>query len=78
MLTDLKARQAKPDGRDYKLADGGGLYLFVTAKGYKSWRMKFRIGGKVRSPGAKVARHCLSDRFLFDGGARVRRQNIWH
>lgn len=38
MLTDLKAGQAKPAAKDYKLADSGGLYLFVTTNGYKSWR----------------------------------------
>jgi hypothetical protein len=31
-LTDLKARQATPRDRDYKLAHPGGLYLFVTTK----------------------------------------------
>lgn len=48
MLTDLKVRQAKPRERDYKLADAGGLYLFVTAKGFKSWRLKYRYGGKEK------------------------------
>jgi len=48
MLTDLKARNAKPRARDYKLADSGGLYLYVTTKGYRSWRMKYRFGGRER------------------------------
>jgi integrase len=48
MLTDLRARQAKPRDRDYKLADSGGLYLFVTAKGFRSWRMKYRFAGKEK------------------------------
>jgi len=48
MLTDLKARQAKPRDKDYKLADSGGLYLFVTTKGYRSWRMKYRFAGKEK------------------------------
>jgi integrase len=48
MLTDLKARNAKPGERDYKLADSGGLYLFVTRKGYRSWRMKYRFAGKEK------------------------------
>lgn len=48
MLTDLKARQAKPAAKDYKLADSGGLYLFVTTNGYKSWRMKYRLSGKEK------------------------------
>jgi hypothetical protein len=36
MLTDMKARQARPKEKDYKLGDAGGLYLFVTKKGFKS------------------------------------------
>lgn len=48
MLTDLKARSAKPREKDYKLADSGGLYLFVTTKGFRSWRMKYRFNGKEK------------------------------
>lgn len=48
MLADLKARNAKPRERDYKLADSGGLYLYVTTKGYRSWRMKYRFAGKEK------------------------------
>jgi integrase len=44
MLTDAQARKAKPQDRDYKLADSLGLYLFVTRSGSKSWRMKYRFG----------------------------------
>ena len=29
-------------------SDGGGLHLFVTAKGYKSWRLKCRFQGKKK------------------------------
>jgi hypothetical protein len=46
VLTDLKARQAKAREKDYKLSDSGGLYLFVTTKGYRSWRMKYRFAGR--------------------------------
>lgn len=41
----LNARQvetAKSKEKTYKLADGGGLYLEITAKGSKYWRMKYR------------------------------------
>jgi hypothetical protein len=40
----LNARQvetAKPKDKTYKMADGG-LYLEVSAKGSKYWRMKYR------------------------------------
>ncbi|MDE9460928.1 tyrosine-type recombinase/integrase [Xenorhabdus bovienii] len=33
---------AKPKEKTYKLADGGGLYLEITAHGSKYWRMKYR------------------------------------
>lgn len=46
MLTDLRCRQAKAAPKDYKLADAGGLYLFVTTKGFRSWRSKYRFAGK--------------------------------
>ena len=32
-LTDTTIRAAKPKERDYKLADGGGLYLLVMKAG---------------------------------------------
>ena len=48
MLTDTAARNARPGPKDYKLADAGGLYLFVTTKGHRSWRWKFRINGKEK------------------------------
>ena len=38
----LNARQietAKPKEKAYKMADGGGLYLEVSPKGSKYWRM---------------------------------------
>lgn len=41
----LNARQvetAKPKDKTYKMADGGGLYLEVSTKGSKYWRMKYR------------------------------------
>jgi hypothetical protein len=41
----LNARQvetAKPKDKTYKMADGGGLYLEVSAKGSKYWRIKIQ------------------------------------
>lgn len=41
----LNARQietAKPKDKTYKIADGGGLYLEISPKGSKYWRMKYR------------------------------------
>ena len=49
MLTDSKIRQLKPNGRVQKISDGGGLYVFVTAAGAKSWRLAYRYGGKQKT-----------------------------
>ncbi|MGE4410497.1 MAG: Arm DNA-binding domain-containing protein [Sphingobium sp.] len=48
MLNDLQCRTAKARDKNYKLTDSRGLYLFVTAKGYRSWRWKYRFCGKER------------------------------
>ncbi len=47
-LTDTQCKKAAPGERDYKLADAGGLYLFVTTKGHKSWRLKYRFAEKEK------------------------------
>ena len=48
MLTDAQARKATPKDKPYKLADSGGLYLYVAPTGLRSWRMKFRFQGKEK------------------------------
>ena len=45
-LTDAKIRALKPKGKAYKQADFDGLYLYVTVKGSKLWRFKYRHNGK--------------------------------
>jgi len=45
-LTDTVIRAAKPRQKPYKLADSGGLFLYVAPKGGKLWRMKYRHTGK--------------------------------
>ena len=47
-LTDLQIRRAKPQAKPYRLYDSGGLYLEVTPKGSRLWRMKYRFGGKEK------------------------------
>ncbi len=47
-LTVVEVRNAKPGQKPYKLADEKGLYLFVTPSGAKSWRLKYRYGGKEK------------------------------
>lgn len=48
-LTDkaIKAFVAKAESGK-KLADGGGLYLFITPAGGATWRVKYRIDGKEK------------------------------
>lgn len=48
MLTDVQAKKAAPGDKPYKIADSGGLYLYVAPTGLKSWRMKFRFQGKEK------------------------------
>ncbi|MCB9956399.1 MAG: integrase arm-type DNA-binding domain-containing protein, partial [Caulobacterales bacterium] len=48
MLTDTKCRAAKPREKAFKMADGGGLFLFVTPSGSKSWRLAYRFLGKQK------------------------------
>ena len=45
-LTDTAIRNAKARERDYKLGDGGGLYLLVTRSGGRLWRLKYRSDGE--------------------------------
>jgi integrase len=47
-LTNFEIRNAKPDGKAYKLTDGGGLYLLIQPNGSKLWRLKYRFLGKER------------------------------
>jgi hypothetical protein len=44
-LDHLTISGANPKGKEYKLSDGGGLYLLVTPSGGKLWRLKYRFGG---------------------------------
>lgn len=48
MLTDIKARAAKPAEKVYRLYDGGGMYLEVPPSGNKRWRLKYRVNGKEK------------------------------
>jgi integrase len=48
-LTAKAVQNAKPKDRDYKLTDGGGLYLFVTKAGGKYWRYNYALFGKEKT-----------------------------
>ncbi len=47
-LTELAVRKAKPTDKQYKMTDGGGMYLLVHPNGGKYWRLKYRIDGKEK------------------------------
>ncbi|GAB3288802.1 tyrosine-type recombinase/integrase [Parahaliea aestuarii] len=48
-LTATEVKEAKPQEKPRKLADGGGLYLLVQPNGAKYWRYKYRYGGKEKT-----------------------------
>lgn len=48
-LTDTTLRGLKATGKVQKIADGGGLYIHVTATGKKLWRMAYRFDNKQKT-----------------------------
>ena len=47
-LTVKQIDSSKPKEKNYKLSDGGGLYLLVKTNGGRYWRLKYRIDGKEK------------------------------
>ena len=47
-LTDKEITHAKPKAKEYKLFDGAGLYLTVSPKGHKRWRLKYQFDKKEK------------------------------
>lgn len=45
-LSAAKVRQAKPGTEPVQLADGGGLLLYISTNGSRSWRYRYRLGSK--------------------------------
>ena len=45
-LTDVAIRNAQPRAKPYKLYDRDRLFLLVRPNGSKSWRLRYRHGGK--------------------------------
>lgn len=48
MLTATAVKSAKPQSKQYKLSDSGGMYLLVLPAGGRYWRLKYRISGKEK------------------------------
>lgn len=49
MLTVKQIEAAKPGEKSYRLVDSGGLFLFITPRGKKIWRMRYRFEGKEKT-----------------------------
>lgn len=47
-LTVTKINSLKPREKDYKVFDGGGLYLQIAKTGGKRWRFKYRFNDKEK------------------------------
>lgn len=73
-LTDIKAKNAKPLEKEYKLTDGFGMFLRVTPKGSKYWQMAYRFEGKQNS---SLLVFTLLFLFLTQGNAVMRPEGFW-
>lgn len=47
-LTDTFVKRKQGNGKVQKHSDGGGLYLYITPEGKKSWRLGYRFLGKQK------------------------------
>ena len=47
-LSEIKVRTAKPKKIEYKLFDGGGLFLLITPSGGKLWRFRYLFEKKEK------------------------------
>ncbi|GHU37096.1 hypothetical protein AGMMS50256_34580 [Betaproteobacteria bacterium] len=49
VLTDAKCKAARAGGKAVKVFDGGGMFLFISPTGAKTWRLAYRLGGKPQT-----------------------------
>ena len=49
LLTDRGVKNAKPDAKAYRLADGGNLYLCVPRSGASAWQFRYRLHAKPQT-----------------------------
>jgi len=47
-LTDTFVKRRQGNGKVQKHSDGGGLFLYITPEGKKSWRLAYRFMGKQK------------------------------
>ena len=48
-LSDLSIKKAKPEAKQRKLSDGGGLYILIHPNGGKYWQLGYRFAGKQKT-----------------------------
>lgn len=48
-LIDAQCRAAKSTDKAQKIFDGGGLFLWISPKGAKVWRLAYRLAGKPQT-----------------------------
>lgn len=49
VLSEMAIRKAKAKDRGYKMTDGGGMYLYVSPAGGKSWRLDYSFDKKRKT-----------------------------
>src|SRR2546425_8908153 len=49
LLTDRHVKAAKPRTKSYRLADGGGLYLYIPPTGVSAWQLRYRHDGRQQT-----------------------------
>jgi len=47
-LTEVAIKSLKPQDKEIKVSDAGGLYLLIHPNGGKYWRLKYRYAGKEK------------------------------
>jgi len=47
-LSEIRVRTAKPKDKEYKIFDGGGLFVMITPSGGKLWHFKYRFDKKEK------------------------------
>ena len=72
-LTDIQIKRSKPGDQNYKITDGRGLYLLITAGGGKLWRWDYRFEGKRKT----MALGKYPDVSLADARAKVCRVELF-
>ncbi|MDR1460466.1 MAG: Arm DNA-binding domain-containing protein [Campylobacteraceae bacterium] len=48
-LTDTQIKNAKTKNKNYKLFDGGGMFLLIKISGKKYWRLNYTYNGKQQT-----------------------------